>query len=63
MKWFVIDGLRETACHCGVVGMDHDGGIVAKVCHSVMIVTVSHGSTRALVCHVVQWYNGLSWVS
>lgn len=51
VKWFVLDGLHRMVCHCGVDGMDHDGGIVATVCHSAMTVIVSHGSMRVLVCH------------
>ena len=63
MKRFIIDVLREMVCHCGMNGMSNDGGIVATVSQSSMIVIVSHGSIRALVCHVVQWYNGLSLVA
>jgi len=63
VKRFVIDDLREIVSHCGMDGMNHDGGIVATVFHSALIVMVSHGSMRALVCHRVQWYNGLSWVA
>ena len=61
MKRFVIDDLREIVSHCGMDGVNHDGGIVATVCHSALTVMVSHGSMRALVCYSVQWYNGLSW--
>lgn len=60
MKRFVKDVLREMVCHCGMNGMNHDGGIVATVSQCATIVMVSHGSIRALVCHGVQWYNGLS---
>ena len=42
MKQFIIDVLCEMVCHCGMNGMNHDGGIVA---------TVSHSSKGALVCH------------
>ena len=62
MKWFVIDDLREIVSYCGMDGMKHDGGIVATVCHSALIVMVSRGSMRVLVCHRAQWYNGWSWV-
>lgn len=60
MTRFVIDVLREMVCHCGMNGMNHDGGIVATVSQCATIVMVSHGSIRALVFHGVQWYNGLS---
>ena len=55
MKRFVIDDLREIVSHCGMDGVNHDGGIVATVCHSALTVMVSHGSMRALVCYRVQW--------
>ena len=61
MKQFVIDDLLEIVSHCGMDGINHDGGIVATVCHSTLNVMVSHGSMRALVCHRVQWF--LSWVA
>lgn len=63
MKRFVIDDLREIVSHCGMDGVNHDGGIVATVCHSALTVMVPHGSMRALVCYRVQWYNGLSWAA
>ena len=56
MKRFVIDDLRQIVSHCGMDRMNHDGGIVATVCHSALIVMVSHGSMRALV--FVIGYNG-----
>ena len=55
MKRSVIDDMREIVSHCGMDGMNRDGGIVATVCHRALIVMVSHGSMRALVCHRVQW--------
>ena len=63
MKQFIIDVLCEMVCHCGMNGMNYDGGIVATVSQSATIVMVSHGSIRALVCHGVQLYNGLSYVA
>ena len=41
MKRFVIDDLREIVSHCGMDGMNHDGGIAATVCHSALIVMVA----------------------
>lgn len=55
MKRFVIDDLREIVSHCGMDGMNHDGGIVATVFHSALIVMVSHGSCVRLF---VIGYNG-----
>ena len=63
MKQLIIDVLCEMVCYCGMNGMNHDGGIVATVSQSATIVMVSHSSIRALVCHGVQWYNGLSYVA
>ena len=51
MKQLIIDVLCEMVCHCGMNGMNHDGGIVAAVSQSATIVMVSHSSIRALVCH------------
>ena len=42
MKRFIIDVLREMVCHCGVDGMDHDGGIVATVCQSAAVNLRAH---------------------
>ena len=34
MRWFVLDCLSGMVCHSGMDGMDHNGGIFTKVCHS-----------------------------
>ena len=60
MKWFVIDGQSEMVCQSGMDGIDHNGGIFAKSCHSGMIyclhlswehVCTSLGYNNTMVCH------------
>ena len=34
MRWFVLDCLTGMVCNSGMDGMDHNGGIFTKVCHS-----------------------------
>ena len=61
MKRFIIDVLRKMVCHCGVDGMDHDGGIVATVCHSDMIFMTWVEITDSQRSKLMPGFNGFSW--
>ena len=51
MKRFIIDELCEMVCHCGMNGMNHDGGIVATVSHLPWVEWLVTSSRSEMVYH------------